>query len=69
MLSGQEFDRFFSLRFSFHYILCDMGYVGDVFLAIPTLSIITCRLQVWLQVKTLHFSYTGTLLKFYRQVL
>ena len=34
-----------------------------------TLSIITGRLQAWLQVKTLHFSYTGTLLKFYRQVL
>ena len=34
-----------------------------------TLSIITGRLQAWLQVKTLHFSYTRTLLKFYRQVL
>ena len=34
-----------------------------------TLSIITGRLQAWLQVKTLHFSYTGTFLKFYRQVL
>ena len=34
-----------------------------------TLSIITGRLQAWLLVKTLHFSYTGTLLKFYRQVL
>ena len=44
-------------------------YRGSLWDFFNTLSIITGRLQAWLQVKTLHFSYTGTLLKFYRQVL
>ena len=60
----------FVINFNFGdawWILC----LGLVNLWDPeyTLSIITGRLQAWLQVKTLHFSYTGTLLKFYRQVL